>query len=173
MIPDRIITPRLTLRRARETDLEAVSNFLSHPAAMRYWSTPEHASLAQTQSWLGRRIASPIESSDDFLIELQGKVIGLAGSDGLREVGFILHPDHWHQGYAHEAMVAVITHIFTHRDLPHLTADADPRNAASLGLLAKLGFVETHRIEKNLLWGDEWCDSVYFSLSRADWQARG
>ena len=47
-----------------------------------------------------------------------------------------------------------------------LTADVDPRNAASLRVLGKLGFVETGRAERTFLLGDEWCDSVYLALPR-------
>ncbi len=35
-----IVTQRLTLRRARLTDLDDVLAMLSHPAALRYWATP-------------------------------------------------------------------------------------------------------------------------------------
>ena len=166
MIPDRIDAPRLTLRRARSDDLAAVYAILSLPAAMRYWSTPAHSSIAQTEVWLARMIARPIAESDDVLIEFQGQVIGKTGAWMLPELGFILHPDHWGKGIALEATAAVITHLFAHHDLPHLVAEADPRNAASLGLLRRLGFVETHRAQNTLQWGDEWCDSVYLRLDR-------
>jgi RimJ/RimL family protein N-acetyltransferase len=50
--------------------------------------------------------------------------------------------------------------------LAQLTAEVDPRNAASLRLLAKLGFRETHRAVRTLLWKDEWCDSIYLARPR-------
>ncbi len=64
----------------------------------------------------------------------------------------------------------MIAHLFTRHGMPALTAEADPRNDASLGLLARLGFQETHRAERTLLWGDEWCDSVYLSLTQDRWR---
>ena len=42
-----------------------------------------------------------------------------------------------------------------------LTADVDPRNAASLALLRRHGFVETGRAAATWQIGDEWCDSIY------------
>ena len=45
-------------------------------------------------------------------------------------------------------------------------ADVDPRNAASLGLLRKLGFVETRHARCTIKVGEEWCDSVYLALRR-------
>jgi RimJ/RimL family protein N-acetyltransferase len=160
-----ITTPRLTLRRARMSDLTDVHAMLSHPAAMRYWSTPEHETLDQSRAWLaGMVTGNPGE--DDFLVEHQGRVIGKAGAWNLPEVGFLLHPDHWGKGLAHEAMTAVIAHLFATHPLPALTAEVDPRNAASLRLLARLGFVETGRAERTLKWRDEWCDSIYLSRPR-------
>ncbi|TAG23680.1 MAG: N-acetyltransferase [Rhodobacterales bacterium] len=160
-----IATPRLTLLRARMTDLDDVHAMLSQPAAMRYWSTPEHETLEESRDWLEGMVGAGAES-DDFLIEHQGRVIGKAGAWRLPEVGFLLHPDHWGKGLAFEAMTAVIAHLFASHDLPELTAEADPRNAASLKLLGRLGFVETGRAERTMQWRDEWCDSVYLALRR-------
>lgn len=165
-----IVTPRLTLRRARLTDLDAVHAMLSHPAAMRYWSTPEHETLEQSRAWLAGMVAGA-PGEDDFLIEHQGRVIGKAGAWRLPEVGFLLHPDHWGKGFAFEAMTAVIGYLFATHALPELTAEADPRNTASLRLLSKLGFVETGRAERTLQWRDEWCDSVYLALPRRGHEA--
>lgn len=157
-------TDRLVLRRARMTDLEAMHRVLSEPRAMRYWSTPEHESLAQTEDWLRGMVED--ETADDFVIERGGEVIGKAGAWRLPEVGFILHPQHWQQGLMHEAMGAVIPWLFARHAMPALTAEADPRNQGSIALLRKLGFAETHRAERTMQWRDEWCDSIYFALPR-------
>ena len=156
-------TPRLRLRRARPDDLEPMHAVLSHPAAMRYWSTTPHEDLAQTEAWLADMIAT---DGEDFVIEHRGRVIGKAGCYSLPSVGYILHPDAWGRGFASEALGAAIAHVFAARDVDRLTADVDPRNAASLGLLKKLGFAETHRAARTWLVGGEWCDSVYLALDR-------
>ena len=49
-----------------------------------------------------------------------------------------------------------------------LTADVDPDNAASIGLLKSLGFRETHRAERTMQIRGQWCDSVYFALRRGE-----
>lgn len=156
-------TPRLRLRRARPDDLEPMHAVLSHPAAMRYWSTTPHGDLAQTEAWLADMIAT---DGEDFVVEHEGRVIGKAGCYSLPSVGYILHPDAWGRGFASEALGAAIAHVFAARKVDRLTADVDPRNAASLGLLKKLGFAETHRAARTWLVGGEWCDSVYLALAR-------
>jgi RimJ/RimL family protein N-acetyltransferase len=52
-----------------------------------------------------------------------------------------------------------------------VVADVDPRNAASLRLLARLGFRQTGTREHSWLVGDEWCDSVDLALDAENWAA--
>lgn len=161
-----ILTPRLRLRRARPGDLQALHRVFSDPRAMRYWSTPPHADLGQTRAFLEQMIAADPAESCDYLIELGGAVIGKAGCWRVPEIGYILHPDAWGQGLAREALTAIIPQLFADFPIPAITADVDPRNAASLRLLARLGFCETHRRARTWRVGEEWCDSVYLALER-------
>jgi RimJ/RimL family protein N-acetyltransferase len=139
---------------------------MSDPRAMRYWSTPPHATLDETREWVASMVQAPSAESDDYVIELDGRLIGKAGCWRIPEIGYILHPNHWGRGYAREAMAAVIDHLFATRGLEKIIADVDPRNIASIGLLLRLGFAETHRARGTWQVGDELCDSVYFALEK-------
>jgi RimJ/RimL family protein N-acetyltransferase len=163
---ERIVTKRLVLRRAREEDLEAMHAVLSHPVAMRYWSSLPHSSMEETREWLGRMIAANADENEDFVAEFEGRVIGKVGSYCLPVIGYILHPDTWGRGLATEALTAVIARIFDRHPVPAITADIDPRNTGSIRLLTKLGFVETGRASRTWHIGDEYCDSIYFALPR-------
>ena len=103
-----IRTPRLLLRRARMSDLDDLHRIFADPRAMRYWDTPPHADVEPTRRWLAAMVALPPDVADDFVLERDGRVIGKAGCWRLAEVGFILHPDHWGQGLATEALAAAI-----------------------------------------------------------------
>ena len=103
---------------------------------------------------------------DEWIIEQDGGVIGNIGIWNMPEFGFILHPDAWGRGIGTEAARAFIGHAFATHPIEEVTADVDPRNAASLTLLRKLGFLETGRAERTFLVGNEWCDSVYLRLPR-------
>jgi [ribosomal protein S5]-alanine N-acetyltransferase len=161
-----ILTPRLRLRKAQHEDLEAMHAVFSDSGAMRYWSTPPHTDLRQTREWLALMIDASPETSDDFVVEYRGQVIGKAGCWRVPEVGFILHSAFWGQGLAVEALSAVIERTFASFPINAIKADVDPRNLASLGLLTRLGFREFRRAERTVKVGDEWCDSVYLSLQR-------
>jgi RimJ/RimL family protein N-acetyltransferase len=168
-----IDTPRLHLRRARIEDAADMFAVFSDPRAMRYWDSLPHTDIAQTRAWLERMVAFSPAETDDFILEHAGRAIGKAGCWRAPEIGFILHPDHWGHGLATEALGAVIPHIFASLPVDRLEADVDPRNAASLRLLGKFGFRETGRAEKNVLVGDEWCDSVYLALERPGGDVNG
>lgn len=159
-------TPRLVLRRATPDDLDALHEILSDPQAMRYWSTAPHTDLAQTRAWLDDMIGAPPGESDDFIVEHEGKLIGKAGCWRLPNVGYLFSPAVWGRGFGQEAMKAAIEHIFRSHPLPSLHADVDPNNAASLALLAKLGFRETGRAERTIKIGETWYDSVFLALER-------
>lgn len=159
-----IRTERLLLRPARMDDAEAMHTILSDPRAMAFWSSLPHRDLAQTRAWVAAMMAIDPSEGEDFVIELEGRVIGKAGLYRFPEVGYALHPDFWGRGLATEALCPLLARAFAVHRLPAVLADVDPRNVASLRLLARLGFEETGRAERNFLVGEEWCDSVYLRL---------
>jgi RimJ/RimL family protein N-acetyltransferase len=160
---DEIRTERLVLRRARYEDAVPMHRIMSDPVAMRYWSTPPHRTFDETERWVASMVEADPSVGDDFLVTLEGDVIGKLGAWKLPEFGFLLDPAHWGKGYASEAMVAFIEH---RRSLgaTELTADVDPRNLSSIRLLERHGFVEIGRATGTWQVGDELCDSIYFRL---------
>lgn len=158
-------TERLLLRPALARDAEALHAIFVQPEAMAYWSRPPHTDMAETRDWLAGMIAIPPDQGEDFIISLDGKVIGKAGLWRFPEIGFILDPAFWGRGFAREALEAVIGRAFAVHRLPHVTADVDPRNQRSLALLARLGFQETGRATRTWQVGGIWCDSVYLRLT--------
>ncbi len=165
-----IRTKRLLLRDARESDLDALHEIFSDPRAMRYWDRPAHEDIAPTRAFLDAFMTPDPDQREEYIVEYEGRCIGKAGCWSKPEVGYILHPGCWGKGLAFEAMDAVVPRIFARfPDLPALTAECDPRNAASIGLLKKLGFRQTGFAEKNFDYGGiEWCDTAYFALSRPE-----
>lgn len=160
-------TPRLLMRRMDIGDLEDLHAVFTREEAMRYWSRPPHDSRDDTRTFIEGTVASHARGeADDFAVVHEGRVIGKAGAWRLAEIGFILHPDHWGRGLGREALTAVVAHLFAAHPVDRLTAETDPRNGASITLLSRLGFRETHRAERTMQWRDEWCDSVYFGLER-------
>lgn len=161
-------TERLLLRGARAADLMPMHEILSDPRAMAYWSTPPHENLEQSRAWLQGVIDLPAHEGEEFVVEHQGRVIGKAGLYRGSDIGYIFHPDVWGRGFATEALRPLLDRAFAVHRLDAVEADVDPRNTASLRLLARLGFRETGRKSRTWLVGDTWCDSVYLRLDAGD-----
>lgn len=162
-----IRTARLMLRPLRADDLDPLHAIFSDPRAMRYWDRPAWQDRDSTARLLdGFRRDAPSEHLE-YAIERKGVCIGRVGMWRRYEVGYILHPDHWGQGYGTEALQALITDIWARfPEATALTAEVDPRNIASCRVLEKLGFVCSHVVEKNFDYGGiEWCDTAYFVLN--------
>lgn len=157
-------TERLLLHRARPEDVSAMHAIMSDARAMRYWSSLPHSTLAETERWIESMIAVDPALSDDFIVTLDGALIGKLGAWKLPEIGFLIAPAHWGKGYASEGLAAFIERRRASGSA-ELTADVDPRNSASLRLLERHGFAETRRAAGTWQVGDELCDSIYLRIA--------
>jgi len=160
---DQIRTERIQLRRATYDDAAAMHRIMSNPVAMRYWSNPPHKDLAETERWIASMVEAEHAESDDFIVTLNGELIGKFGAWRVPEFGFLIDPAHWGKGYASEAMTAFIEHR-RKMGATELTADVDPRNLSSIMLLTRHGFLEIGRAKGTWQVGDELCDSIYYRL---------
>ena len=161
---DEIATERLLLRRATLGDAPAMHAIMRDAEAMRYWSTQPHTNLSETERWIGSMVAIRPAVGDDFIVTLDGRLIGKLGAWKLPEIGFLIDRTEWGRGFASEALSAFIVR---RRALgsTELTADVDPRNKGSLRLLERHGFIETGRAVGAWQVGNELCDSVYLRLA--------
>ena len=84
----------------------------------------------------------------------------------------MLNRAYWGVGYMFEALSALLSYLWSGEVglVEILTADADPRNDASIGLLTKMGFRQTGFRERTFETQIGWCDSVYFALENP-WNA--
>ena len=139
---------------------------LGRAEAMVYWFTPPHPDLATTETWLAQTVARDPAVSVEFAVEYRGRVIGKAGGGDMPEIGYIFHPDFWGQGFAYEAMRAVVGYAFANHPVDYLIADIDPRNTASRKLLEKLGFSYSHHVQNTFCIAGVWVNSDYYRLPR-------
>ena len=113
-------------------------------------------------------IANPQNGVTDFIICLKEdlKPVGKIGVWSGDEIGFLLSRSQWGKGLAKEALDAILPYLFETRQMKAVTADIDPRNEASKGILQRFGFVVEKFEEKTLEINGEWMDSLYLRLSR-------
>ena len=178
LLPERIVTQRLVLRKLRLDDAESLHGALSDEQVMRYWSNRPLGSLEETQAYIagnmpeGDRPTLGITLGHaDHEAPALGWVAFWERRKGCAELGYILRRDAWGQGYAREAVGAVIAYAFDTLGMRKIGADIDPDNASSLRLLESLGF------RREGLLRAEWethigiRDSVLLGLLADDWRA--
>lgn len=140
--------PRLLLRPWVETDASAMFPALSDPEAMRHWNTPLASSVAEVTGAIRRsRAASPdLHAAWLAVLKQDGQAVGFVNYHrrdvpGRRlDIGYLLARPFWGMGLATEAVSALLSHCFGPLGALRAVARVHPDNAASLRLLAHLGF---------------------------------
>ena len=167
-------TARLRLRPRSPDDAEALHPAFADPDLMRWWSSAPHDTVEQTRADLAR--TAPEWRSWAITLKGDDRAIGFVAAGEKRqgnvsEIGYMLLRAHWGGGVAAEAVSAVIDQLFAEGQR-RVFADTDPDNAASRGLLERLGF----RLE-GILRG-EWethigvRDTALYGLLKDDWHGR-
>jgi RimJ/RimL family protein N-acetyltransferase len=142
-----LTTSRLELRRWRETDLDEHAAMIADPEVNRYVGGPTDRASAwrQIAIFIGHRELRGWTSS--VVVERQsGRLVGRAGlwqPEGWPgvEVGWILKPSVWNQGYATEIGHAVRDYAFGNLHIPHLVSLIHPENHASIRVAQKIGAI--------------------------------
>ncbi|KAF2428278.1 GCN5-related N-acetyltransferase [Tothia fuscella] len=166
-----IQTSRLLLRGTRPGEEIGLFIAFSDAEVMRYWSTLPHKSISDTETWISKMIASPQNGITDFIIvdQSSNNAIGKIGIWSGNEIGFTIAREYWRKGIVSEALNALLPYYFDELGYESITADADPRNEASIAILKKFGFVVTGTREKTFEIGGVWVDSVDLEFKREDW----
>ena len=173
-----ITAPRVILRWISEDDIDSLYEIFSNPHVMRYWSTvplPNREAAVALQ----REIADGNENETMFKWGLalrdSNTVIGtttlfnLNLDNGRAELGYAMSHEHWGKGYMNEALKALVSHAFEAMDLRRLEADVDPRNAASIRVLEKLGFQREGFLRERWHVNGEIQDAFFYGLLRREW----
>lgn len=165
------------LRQPEDRDLPDLLATFGDADALRYWSHGPLADLADARAYLdGIRTGWRNRSLFQWAVvraeadRLVGTVTLCAWDRANRraEVGFILRPETQGQGLATDAVRTALAFGFGPMRLHRVEADVDPENAASLRLLARLGFREEGRFRDRWFTFGTWKDSVMLGLLARD-----
>ena len=167
-----LATERLRLRPHNADDAEWLHELYSRPDVARYL-LDEPWTAEVTHDKLTERLAkTDIDGETGALalvIEHDGVPIGdvalwLTDHEHRQgEIGWVLDPAHGGQGFASEAVRAVLALGFDHYRLHRITAEMDARNSASAALARRVGLrLEAHHVQDWFSKG-EWTDTLIFA----------
>jgi RimJ/RimL family protein N-acetyltransferase len=173
-----ITTDRLTLRRLNEEDVDALFNIFSDPAVMRYWGTPplsdRNAALSlmkEIHDLFDKQIMLKwgLALRETNILIGTTTLFNLNFDNGRAEIGYGLGSAYWGHGYMNEALRALIGYAFNDLQLRRLEADIDPRNAASIRTVDRLGFRQEGLLRERWHVNGEVQDSLFYGLLRREW----
>lgn len=174
---------RLILRRAREEDLEPLVHSWSDPEMTRYTGEKPNvrAFLAQMIADMQAKLPGELDPGGpwyQFIAERRedGALVGDIGvgfgvpGERQVELGYRILPQFQRQGYAREAVAAVIRYLIEGHGIHRFVGVAATRNEASGALLRSLGFRHEGHFLRSFLCHGEWLDDDYYALLASEWR---
>jgi ribosomal-protein-alanine N-acetyltransferase len=143
--PDRIKTERLILRRYQLTDAgEIFACYAQDEMVTKYLTWKPHQSIEETQAFIEGRMDA-WNQGDDFtwaVTMIDGHLIGaisLRISGFKADFGYVIGRQFWGNGYAAEALQAIIQWAFEQPQIFRVWAVCDVENTASARVMEKCG----------------------------------
>ena len=191
---ERFASERLAMRPHEGADAEALHAGYGDADLMRWWSTPPHADVAETRSYLvgdddvedGDVEEGDVKDGDEadeeegedvwqgWTVTRDGEPIGTLSAGprqaGVFEVGYLLVRRHWGGGYGREMVAGLVAMLFEEPATRRIYADVDPDNTASIALLEGLGFQLEGRLRQS--WDSHIGirDSLIYGLLAEEWR---
>ncbi len=177
-------TERLELRPVRDEDVDRILEYRNLPEVTHWLLRTEVDAASFKAAW--RRAA---DDPDDYSVAvlLGDVVIGTVsldlvdgmGQPGMpprteAQVGYIFDPAYAGQGYATEAVAAILAHAFERLGVHRITAGCFADNHASVRILEKVGMRrEQHGVGDS--WHAElgWVDGYTYAVLADEWRPLG
>lgn len=177
----RLVTPRLLLREMTLDDAEFYLHHFSDPTVVELTAFEAPRNLVAAREELVEYCIRlfPEGKGIRWGIELRDRP-GLIGTCGYHawsqenfraRIGYDLASDQRRKGLMTEALEGMISCGFERLGLHRIEALTDPRNAASIALLRRLGFLEEGVLRENTHFRGRFIDDVCFALLRPEWEA--
>ncbi len=181
-------TDRLTLRRPTIDDLDELTARRSEPEVARYqaWNAPypadrarelladvvQHDGPRQGQWWM-----ITVERTDDLAV-LGDVAVWLSDDGKVAEIGYTFASRYWGNGYATEAVTAVVDWLFSGLGVGRIRGTVDAGNGPSARVLERTGFIYEGETKASF-WPEptdddpdpEPGDEVVYGLTEPDWRA--
>ncbi|MFC4157828.1 GNAT family N-acetyltransferase [Chitinimonas lacunae] len=173
-------TPRLLIRSLEDTDLDTVFDIYQDPDIQRFTPADPWQDRASALLWLERNRERTAAGTARQCVLIRREDQRLIGTCVLFridptarscELGYTLEQSARGYGYMNEALRVLINHAFDTTVLNRIEARISPDNAASAGVLKRLGFQQEGLLRQCSFFNGEIADSMIFGLLREDWRA--
>ena len=172
-----IKTDRLLIRILEMKDKEDFFEYRSMPEIHQYQSwRPKQ--ISEIEEFIDKNV-TVYPNTENKWLQLavclnEGQMIGDIGihfmEDKQIEIGYTLSPKYQGNGYASEAVKAVINYVFSEWKKHRITASVDPDNIQSIKLLERIGFRSEAHFIKSFRIDDQWYDDCIYALLEDEWK---
>lgn len=172
-----IKTERLILREIIKEDISVIFSYLSNGNVTRFYGRELMQSMEEAEELMDLFSLNYLEKRGIRWGIERKESKGLIGTIGFHawqpkhkraEIGYEIHPLHWRQGYAAEAISGVLSYGFNEMDLTRIGAVVFIENDASNNLLAKLGFQREGVLRKYMHQNGVEHDAYVYSLLKSN-----
>ncbi len=176
-----ITTARCRLRLLQERDLAAFVRYRTDPDVARYQSWDTDYTLADAQALCAAMHAGPFGQTGEWyqIAIVDQATDALLGDLALHfidaaqvEIGFTLAAEQQGQGYAREALSALLGYVFTTLGRHRASAVIDVRNTAAARLLERVGMRREAHFRQNIFFKGAWGDEYVYAMLAAEWRER-
>lgn len=150
-----LATEHLRLREFQLTDADFILKLVNTPTWLKYIGDKKVRNIEDAQKYVQEKLIASYQTNGFGLWAVELKtaktligMCGLVNRDGLDnvDIGFAMLPEYAGKGYGFESASATMAFAKNTLGLSKIVAITNPENAASIGLLEKLGL----RLEKKL-----------------------
>ena len=180
-MPIPIETDRLILRPFLVDDIQSLAQYRSDPEVAKYqgWDLP-YAEEQAAELVSEMMALTPGDPGQWYQIAIQlkktGQLIGdcafrrLSKDHAQAEIGFTIARPHQGQGYATEALIALLSYVFDELEVHRVYANCDPDNLPSIRLLQKMGLRHEGRFIESLWLRGSWVSEDWYAILRREWK---
>lgn len=176
----KIVTQHLSIRAFREEDLTFFAEYRADPKIAQYqswtdynieqarafYAAMDYQTFGQPGQWFQLAIA------DKQTQQIMGDVALHFVDEQQMEIGFTLAQQYQQQGFAYEAVTAVIEYLFLKLNKHRIVATTDANNKASMALLTKLSFRKEGHYHQNIFFKGHWGDECFFALLKDEYMTK-
>lgn len=160
---------RVDLHPIETDDAEFLQRLVNDPQVRGSIASYAPYNAEQEREWIE---ALGEDEGVTLLVCVDGDPVGSIGFDspnevwGTAEIGYMIAPDHWGNGYATEAVALLSAYAFHERRLDKLHATVYATNPASARVLEKVGFERDGTLRKHAFVDGERVDVHQYGLLR-------
>lgn len=161
----------IELRTVDEDDIDFFHQTVNDPRVREGIASIDPITRTQEREWVESR------GSDDninFVIAVDGDAVGSIGfkppnTAGVAEVGYLVAPEYWGNGYATDALRTMCGYGFDERRLHKVYANVYETNPASAAVLENVGFEQEGVHRDHGFVAGEHIDVLRYGLLAEEW----